>query len=123
MSDTPTKAEQERIDRMKLLGCPACAFLEIVNVACDLHHILIGGIRAGHWYTIFLCPGHHRGAWGSEQLELIEPYQRVAISDGRKAFTRIYPSEREMWEMVQARLKLPAHWPISKITPRMQNGQ
>jgi len=118
MSDAPTKAEQERIDRMKRLGCPACAFLEIVNVGCDLHHILIGGVRAGHWYSIFLCPGHHRGAWSPEQLELIEPHQRVAISDGRKAFTRVYPSEREMWETVQRRLNLSTAWPLSKILSR-----
>ena len=114
-----TKAEQERVDRMAKLGCPACAFLRIVNVACDLHHILIGGERAGDWYTLFLCPGHHRGAWSAEQRELIEPKKRVAISDGRKAFTRIYPTEREMWETIQARLKLPAHWPLSKIVPRI----
>jgi len=114
-----TKAEQERIDRMQRLGCPACAFLEIPNVACDLHHILIGGERAGDWYTLFLCPGHHRGAWSAEQLELIEPQQRVAISDGRKAFTRVYCSEREMWETVQHRLGLSIAWPLSKIIPRV----
>ena len=113
-----TKDEQERIDRMKPLGCPACAFLEIVNVACDLHHILIGGQQAGDWYTLFLCPGHHHGAWSDEQLELIEPHQRVAISDGRKVFTRVYCSEREMWETVQQRLKLPITWPLSKLVPR-----
>lgn len=115
----PTKAEQSRIDRMKPLGCVACAYLDIPHVASDLHHILIGGLRAGHWYTIFLCPGHHRGAWSEEQIELIPPEKRVAISDGRKLFYPVYGSERELWERVQLRLKLPLAWPLSKIVPRV----
>lgn len=51
-------------------------------------------------------------------LDLIEPRKMVAISDGRKAFTRIYPTERELWETVQKRLNLPTDWPVSKIVPR-----
>jgi hypothetical protein len=113
-----TKLESIRITRMMRLGCVACAYLEIPHVAHENHHILSGNIRMGDWYTLPLCRGHHQGDWSPEQKELIEPHQRVAISDGRKAFTRIYPSEREMWETVQRRLKLTAAWPLSKLVPR-----
>jgi hypothetical protein len=43
---------------------------------------------------------------------------RVAISDGRKLFIEIYPTERQLWERVQTRLHLPMIWPVSKILPR-----
>jgi len=49
---------------------------------------------------------------------VIEPRFRVAISDGRKRFTAVYGSERQLWERVQTRLKLPKVWPTSKIVPR-----
>lgn len=113
-----TKAEQKRIDRMRPLGCVACAYLDIVNVGTDVHHILDGGIRMGHGYTILLCPGHHRGVWTPEQIEIIPVEKRIAISDGRPLFYAVYGSERELWQMVQLRLKLPILWPMSKILPR-----
>jgi len=112
------KVEQARVDAMASLGCVACAHLGLPNIASDLHHILAGGRRLGDWYTICLCPGHHRGAWTAEQLEAIPTLKRVAISDGRKLFTRQYPTERELWEIVQQRLGLPDIWPASKILPR-----
>lgn len=116
---TPTKYEQERIDAMRRLGCVACAHLGLPNVnELELHHLLEGGVRMGHWYSLFLCRGHHQGQWSDAQLELIPVHQRVAISDGRKAFTRWYPTERELWERVQQRMRLPIAWPVSKIMPR-----
>jgi hypothetical protein len=113
----PTKYEAERIEAMKSLGCVACAVLEVPNINdLELHHLLSGGIRMGHWYTIFLCRGHHQGDWRG--LKWIEPEQRVAISDGRKLFVAVYGTERSLWERVQGRLKLMAVWPSSKIVPR-----
>lgn len=115
----PTKYETERIEAMKPLGCVACAVLEVPNINClELHHILSGGIRMGHWYTIFLCRGHHQGDWQAAQLEWIEPEKRVAMPDSRRRFNAVYGSERSLWERVQARLKLPAVWPTSKVVPR-----
>lgn len=112
-----TKLEQQRIERMMRLGCVACAYLDIVNSACDCHHILHGNIQMGEWYTLPLCPGHHRGVWVDEQIQLIPRLQRVALSDGRKAFTEVYPPERDLWVTVQRRLHLSQEWPASKIVP------
>lgn len=115
---SPTLAEQVRIDQLKVLGCVACATLGQPAIGHELHHILCGNVRMGHWYTIWLCTGHHRGVWTPEQFQWMEPKKMVAISDGRKAFTRFYPSERELWETTQQRLKLPTDWPVSKIVAR-----
>lgn len=111
------KLYQFRIDLLRRAGCCACACLGIVNTGTDVHHILRGGQRLGDWFTILLCPGHHRGAWTPEQIELIERKDRVAISDGRPAFNAVYGEERALWEASQKSLGLT--WPESKILPRV----
>jgi Recombination enhancement, RecA-dependent nuclease len=117
--NSPTRYEQERIDAMRNLGCVACAVLGVPNLNhLELHHILDGGVRMGHYFSVFLCRGHHQGDWSQGQLEWIPARKRVAISDGRKRFVKIYGTERSLWEKVQNKLKLPAVWPISKIVPR-----
>jgi hypothetical protein len=112
------KAEKERIDRMMKLGCAACASIGIVHIAQECHHILSGNIRMGHWYTLPLCRGHHQGDWNAEQREILTPKQLVAISDGRKAFTRVYPTERELWAAVQFVMRLDDTWSPTKLVPR-----
>lgn len=121
--NAPTKYEQTRIDALRKLGCSACAVLGVPNLEhLELHHILDGGIRMGHYFTVFLCIGHHQGRWTSEQLEWIEPKYRFAISDGRKRFNAVYGTERSLWERAQKKLKLPMVWPVSKILPRRLGG-
>lgn len=110
------KLQQLRCDRMMHLGCVACAWLGLPHVAHECHHILIGGRRAGHWFTLPLCRGHHQGDWSQEQIEVIPEDYRMAISDGRKAMRQNYPTEQQMWETVQEKLGLS--WPVSKIVPR-----
>jgi hypothetical protein len=118
----PTKYEQQRFEAMLDLGCVCCAQLGIWNTAVDIQHIVEGDRRLGHWYTIPVCPGHHRGVWTSDQVEAIPPDLRIAISDGSKMFYKHYGTERQLWMKVQARLKLPAVWPSSKILPRRLGG-
>lgn len=115
----PTKYEQARIDAMRDLGCVACAMLGVPNLnRLELNHMLSGGHRMGHWYSYFLCRGHHQGDWDGGQLEWIAPRKRVAISNGRPVFEKVYGTERLLWKRVQKKLKLPAVWPVSKIVPR-----
>lgn len=92
--------------------------------AQECHHLLYGNRRMGDWFTIPLCAGHHRGVWDAGQKDvLIQKSLRerkdylVAISDGRKAFTTIYPTEKELWQIVQERLGLL--WPEPKLVPRV----
>lgn len=115
----PTKADQERFERLKFLGCVACAHLGVPNVQeLQIHHLLQGNQRMGHLYTIPLCRSHHVGFMPNDHKWMSDE-DRVSIADGRKAFTRIYPSERELWERVQDRLHEPKEWPVSKRVPRV----
>jgi hypothetical protein len=116
----PTRYEQERIEAMVRLGCVCCAKLGIPYANVECHHLLSGGKKMGHWFTIPLCAGHHQGYFTALQKKLIPAKQRVAISSGSKAFARIYGTQRELWARVQKRLKLPAVWPSSKILPRRE---
>lgn len=118
----PTKYEAERIEAMLKLGCVALAQLGIWHVA-EVHHIVEGNRRFGHWYTLPLSAAAHRGIWTPELIELIPPDMRVSISSGSKAFEEIYGTQKQLWMKVQERLKLPAVWPVSKILPRGRHAE
>ena len=94
-----TRAEKQRIERMLSLGCAACAELWLWHTAED-HHI-VEGREMGHWYTIPLCPGHHRNLWSEEQVACIQADERVSIAHGRKAFLEVFSSEKELWLRVK----------------------
>jgi len=53
-SKTPTKAESRRMERVKTIGCIVCG-----SAPSQCHHLLSGGRRRGHMFTIGLCPKHH----------------------------------------------------------------
>jgi hypothetical protein len=111
-SKPATKVEKARIERMMALGCICCyQFGGWIYPEC--HHIVSGNRRMGHWYTLPICSGHHRGAWTG-----LEYGPRIALSDGGKLFVATFGSERELWKKVQDRLALPYLWPVSKILPR-----
>lgn len=114
-----TKYEQQRVDAMMRLGCSFCAVLGIVNIGTDLHHIVESNRRLGDWFTLCVCPGHHRGVWTLEQKQIIPERAQCGIYSGSKRFEPVYGTEREMWVKVQRRLKLPAIWVGSKIVPRV----
>lgn len=62
---SPTKAEAVWIESVKSSGCLCCmarGFPHYPNgPAVEAHHLLSGGIRRGHFYTVGLCAWHHRG--------------------------------------------------------------
>jgi Recombination enhancement, RecA-dependent nuclease len=118
LTGKPSKAEAERITSMMILGCCACAFIGIPQIAEECHHIVEGNRRMGHWYSIPLCKGHHRGIWSPEQVICMPENFRVSLCDGSKAFESVYASERELWTRVQQRLHLSTDWPKSKMLPR-----
>jgi hypothetical protein len=55
-----TKADLSRFQALERIGCIAC-HMQDRWTASDVHHVLSGGKRKGHQYTIPLCPWHHRG--------------------------------------------------------------
>ena len=58
----PTKDEAEWMRAIVAYGCIACRLDGHAPRPTAVHHILRGGVRMGHKYTIGLCdPGHHQG--------------------------------------------------------------
>lgn len=55
-----TQADKARFRAFQDIGCVACRKLGRFSHA-DVHHLLSGGRRRGHRFTIPLCPWHHRG--------------------------------------------------------------
>lgn len=58
----PNAAEQAWMDKARAFGCIVCHLHHNApNTPAVIHHILQGGRRMGHLYTIPLCdPGHHQ---------------------------------------------------------------
>jgi len=108
---------------MRFIGCVACAHVGLLNSKqLELHHILDGGRRMGHAFSIFLCRGHHQGHWTESQLIQLPAEYRVSISNGRKRFIPIFGTERSLWERVQVTINDPTEWPSSKLVPRRVPG-
>jgi hypothetical protein len=58
---TPTKAEREWMDWIVAYGCVACHMDGFGRRPAAVHHVLRGGQRIGHLFTLPLCdPGHHQ---------------------------------------------------------------
>lgn len=66
---TPTKAEREWLDAIVAYGCIACRIDGSGIVPPAVHHILRGGLRMGHLFTLPLCdPGHHQNGAASGKV-------------------------------------------------------
>lgn len=58
----PTVAERAWMDAIVEFGCVACWIDGHASRPACVHHILRGGHRLGHLFTLPLCdPGHHQG--------------------------------------------------------------
>jgi len=113
------KADSVRIGRMMLLGCCACAVIGIPNHhQIECHHILDGGRRMGHRFTIPLCKGHHQGYFTPDQHLILKSEQLVSIAHGRPLFIKVYGTERKLLEAIDFLLGFDTPWPSSKILPR-----
>lgn len=113
----PTKEEAQRIKLIMSMSCAVCALHgDVSKRALECHHIVRGGRRLGHWYTLQLCKGHHQGQWDRKNPQ---PAQ-VAISDGRQAFRRAHGGLDDLgiWQRLQVILGMDDSLPPSKILPR-----
>lgn len=87
---TPTKAEAERFDRIKEVGCIAAHTLGLGWVYAEIHHLTVGGKhgqkRRGHEFTIGLNPWSHRGVpfGGLSAAECYEMYGPSYALEARK---------------------------------------
>jgi hypothetical protein len=85
-----TKAEVEWMDRIVELGCCACREMGYPGTSAEVHHLLKGGRRIGHLFSIPLCAAHHRGGRNDEEIVSRHPW--------RRAFESRYGTELELLE-------------------------
>jgi hypothetical protein len=101
------------------MPCPCCAQLGYyTHGKCHVHHLLRGGKRMGHWWTLNICPGHHIGQWAEWQLESLHKEELVSIASGRKVFEGSYGTEKAMWLQLQRANGWDDSWPTDKIVRR-----
>lgn len=112
-----TGEERERVARCKTFGCIACRndgqFTS--EFGAEYHHLLVGGIRAGHRFGIALCTAHHRGGQCTG----------VSLAAGSKPFHARYGGDQALldyqdrligWEPVKLPTRrLKARKPLTKI--------
>lgn len=62
------KREKEYLSKVADIGCIICYRLGYAGTPAEIHHIrgmgLGMGVRNSHYYTLPLCPEHHRGNTG-----------------------------------------------------------
>lgn len=93
---TPTKAEREWMAAIVALGCIACHLDGVAPRPTAVHHLLRGGRRIGHLFSIGLCdPGHHQG--GAQ-------FGLVSRHPWRAHFEAKYGSEADLLAEVARRL-------------------
>lgn len=86
-----TQTELEWIQRILEYGCICCRIDgEGFRPAC-VHHIIKGGKRLGHLFTIPLCPAHHIG----------EPRGKVSRHKHHKAFNLTYGGDMALLEKIK----------------------
>jgi hypothetical protein len=90
---TATVAEKAWMDSITALGCIACLIDGHPGTPGAVHHILSGGQRIGHLFTICLCdPGHHQNG---QQLG------KVSRHPWKARFEAQYGAEMDLLELSQ----------------------
>lgn len=100
----PTTAEAARLVAVKQLGCIACVANRNLGMPtagfgpCEAHHLLSGGRRRGHLFTIGLCPWHHRGVRPFENMTTQQTIDHFgpSVATGSKRFREVYGSDDEL---------------------------
>ncbi|VTU38357.1 hypothetical protein H4CHR_04405 [Variovorax sp. PBS-H4] len=92
----PNAEERAWMDAIVAYGCIACRIDNLGITPPAVHHILRGGRRIGHLFTLPLCdPGHHQG--GQEKGAISRhPY--------KARFEAKYGTELELLERLRAAL-------------------
>ena len=89
-----SKAEQEWFQKITLIGCICCLEQGHPGTPAEVHHLLSGGRRMGHLFTIPLCaPGHHRYGDGVQKISR-HPY--------KARFEAAYGTEAELLARTRA---------------------
>ena len=107
-----TVAESARIVLVKKLGCICC----MLNVQfwmpvpyrgiCEAHHLLSGGRRRGHLFTIGLCRWHHQAVPPREGMTMLAAVAVYgpSVATGSKPFHLMYSSDDDLLDFQNALL-------------------
>lgn len=90
----PNKSEQDWMNWIVAYGCIACRMDGNGIVDPCVHHIIRGGRRIGHHYTLPLCPGHHQEGTGIPGLIARHPH--------KARFEAKYGSEHSLLSRLQS---------------------
>lgn len=101
-----TPADEARIDAIKHGLCIACLLEGITTLFPEAHHLLSGGRRRGHRFTIGLCIWHHRGQChdGETTTSMTRRYG-PSLAKGSKPFHQRYGSDDELLELQDGLLR------------------
>jgi hypothetical protein len=83
-----SKIERAWINDMLQIGCICCRLFLNVFSPAECHHLLSGGRRRGHLFTIPLCPTHHRSGRNDEEV--------VSRDQNQRRFEKRYGSEESL---------------------------
>jgi hypothetical protein len=106
---SPTVAEQRWIDSIVEYGCVACRADGMAPRPTAVHHILRGGRRIGHLFTLPLCDtpsgGHHQNG---AAIGLVSRHPYKARFEAR------YGTELELLAMLKVDLGFFDKWEAKK---------
>ncbi len=92
----PIKVEAQWMDAIVEHGCIACILDGHEPRPTAVHHILRGGLRIGHLFTLPLCdPGHHQN--GAQ-------FGMVSRHPNKAEFERRYGTEMELLALLKEKL-------------------
>ncbi len=123
---SPTKAEKKRMAAIAEIGCVACRMtspdLARLGPTPEVHHLLDGGTRRGHAFTIALCGWHHAGRpadrMGKEDTEaLCGP----SLAHGSKPFHAHYGTDDELLEYQNTLLEAAGF--VLPTGPNLSSGE
>lgn len=84
----PTAEERAWMGFIADFGCVVCWLQKNVKTPCAVHHIVEGGRRKGHMWTIGLCdPGHHQNT---------PTIEKISRHPNKKQFETAYGTEYEL---------------------------
>lgn len=94
----PTKAEKKRMEKIVEIGCVCCRMEDLCVVpTAEIHHLIDGGVRRGHRFTVGLCDWHHRGVnKGDFTLGARRRVSGPSLAEGSRPFHERYGSDDDL---------------------------
>ncbi len=84
------------MDAVVRIACCVCVRTGRGETPCQVHHMLSGGRRMGHLFTIGLCYLHHESGRNDEEV--------VSRDHNQRRFEARYGSERMLWQWTKQQI-------------------